>query len=93
MEAGRNYTNTAMEMVETCLPHALQLYHHNSPQMDNSGLEKEGTTNRDMVAHREEKPQCQGLSFDMAPGQLQTEPDGELLLSPHVPNGAERMKE
>ena len=33
------------------------------------------------------------LSLNMAPDQQQTESDGEPLLSPHVPDGAERMSE
>ena len=34
-----------------------------------------------------------GLSLNMAPEQQQAEPNGEPLLSPHVPDGAETMSE
>ena len=82
-----------MAVVGTCLPHALLLHLQNSPQMDTSGQEKEGTTKRDMAVLRGERPQYQGLSLDMAPVQQQTEPDGEPMLSPYMPDGAERMSD
>ena len=38
--SGRNHTKTVVAVVRPCLPHALQLHHQNSPQMDTSGQEK-----------------------------------------------------
>ena len=41
----------------------------------------------------EKDPNIMGIRLDMASEQLQTEPDGEPLLSPHVPDGAEGLSE
>ena len=87
IHTGRNYTKTSV--VRMCLPHALQ--HQNRPQMDTSWLEKEGTTKRDMAAYRGERPQYHGTESRHGPEQQQTETDGEPMLSPHVPDGAEKM--
>ena len=63
--SGRNNTN--MAVAGTCLLHAFQLHHQNSPQMDTSGQEEEGTTKRDMVAHCGERPQYQGTESRQGP--------------------------
>ena len=65
--SGINYINTAVAVVRTCLAHALQPHHHDSPQMDTSVQEKEGTTKRDMAAHCGERPQYQGTESRHGP--------------------------
>ena len=49
-----------MAVVGTYLPHALQFHHQNSPQMDTTGQEKEGTITTDMAAQRGQRPQYEG---------------------------------